>query len=120
MEFAASLPSTCKLRRRSHKVALRAALRGWVPDSILDAPKRGFRLPVHEWFRNELHGYARDVLLDPATIDRGMFHRAYVETLIEDHANAVADNSQAIWTLLMFELWHRAIVDAPRQTMLAA
>jgi asparagine synthase (glutamine-hydrolysing) len=119
MEFAASLPSSCKLRRRSHKVALRAALRGWVPDAILDVPKRGFRLPVHEWFRNELHGYARDVLLDRASIDRGMFQPTSVEALIEDHANGSADNSQAIWTLLMFELWHREIVDAPAPVAVA-
>jgi asparagine synthase (glutamine-hydrolysing) len=120
MQFAASLPSTCKLSGRSHKVAFRAALRGWVPDSILDAPKRGFRLPVHDWFRNELYGYTRDMLLDPATRGRDMFQASYVENLIESHAAGVADNSQAIWTLLMFELWQREMVDAAAPFAIAA
>ena len=113
MQFAASLPPRCKLRGRAHKVALRGALRGWVPDAILDAPKRGFRLPIHDWFRDELYGYARDVLLDPATAERGMFRPDYVEGLIEEHRAGRADNSQAIWTLLMFELWQRSVVEAP-------
>ena len=39
------------------KVALRAALRGWVPDEVLDAPKRGFRVPLAEWFRGELREF---------------------------------------------------------------
>ncbi len=120
MQFAASLPPTCKLERRAHKPALRGALRGWLPDSILDAPKRGFRLPIHDWFRNQLYGYAREVLLDEASVGRGMFEAPYVQSLIEDHAQHRADNSQAIWTLLMFELWHRLIVEAPTTPAVAA
>ncbi len=106
MEFAASLPPSDKLSGRAHKVGLKEAARGWVPDEILDAPKRGFRLPIHDWFRTDLRDYARDVLLDPAAIDRGHFNRVYVERLLAEHANRQADHSQGIWTLLMYELWH--------------
>jgi asparagine synthase (glutamine-hydrolysing) len=106
MEFAASLPPTDKLSGRSYKVGLKEAARGWVPDEILDAPKRGFRLPIHDWLRADLRDYARDVLLDPAAIERGHFNRAYVERLLGEHARSQADHSQGIWTLLMYELWH--------------
>jgi asparagine synthase (glutamine-hydrolysing) len=107
MEFAASLPPTDKLSgQSSFKVGLKAAARGWVPDEILDAPKRGFRLPIHDWLRGELRDYARDVLLDPAAIARGHFNRTYVERLLSEHAASRADHSQGIWTLLMYELWH--------------
>ena len=106
MEFAASLPATDKLSGRSYKVGLKEAARGWVPDEILDAPKRGFRLPIHEWLRGDLRDYARDVLLDPAAIERGHFNRGYVERLLAEHADSEADHSQGIWTLLMYELWH--------------
>jgi asparagine synthase (glutamine-hydrolysing) len=106
MEFAASLQPTDKLRGRSHKVALKEAVRGWVPDEILDAPKRGFRLPIHDWLRSDLRDHARDVLLDPAAIERGHFNGAYVERLLDEHSHHQADHSQGIWTLLMYELWH--------------
>ena len=88
MEFAASLPAHRQARGRSDKVGLKAAARGWVPDEILDAPKRGFRLPIHDWLRGDLRDYARDVLLDPAAIERGHFNRAYVERLLDEHAAA--------------------------------
>jgi asparagine synthase (glutamine-hydrolysing) len=109
MEFAASLPVTDKLSGRSFKVGLKEAVRGWVPDEILDAPKRGFRLPIHDWLRGDLRGYSRDVLLDPAAIQRGHFNPAYVERLLDEHARSQADHSQGIWTLLMYELWHDQI-----------
>jgi asparagine synthase (glutamine-hydrolysing) len=97
--------------RGEKKIALRRALRGWVPDVILDAPKRGFQPPLAGWFRGELRGFARDVLLDDTARARGYFDARRVELLLESHASGAADNSQGIWTLLMFELWHRQLVD---------
>ena len=120
MEFAASLPSRDKLSGRAYKVGLKDAARGWVPDAILDAPKRGFRLPIHDWFRNDLHDYARDVLLDPAAIDRGHFNRNYVERLLAEHVDRRADHSQGIWTLLMYELWQDHVSRGTEQDLKAA
>ena len=119
MEFAAALPVDLKLRGREKKVVLRHALRGVVPDEVLDGPKRGFRLPIAEWFRGELAGYARDVLLDPATLARGWFRPAYVRGLLDRHEQRLEDRSQAIWTLLALELWLRD-VDGMRRAAVSA
>lgn len=120
MEFAASLPPDDKLSGRSHKVALKEAVRGWIPDEILDAPKRGFRLPIHDWLRTDLRDYAKDVLLDPSAIERGHFDRSYVARLLDEHARRQADHSQGIWTLLMYELWHQDVrADAERGSTVA-
>jgi asparagine synthase (glutamine-hydrolysing) len=111
MEFAASLPSSLKVRGLHKKVGLRIALRGWVPDQILDAPKRGFQPPLAEWFRAELRDLSRDVLLERHARSRGYFDSAFVQRMLDEHERGAADHSQGIWTLLMFELWHRAFVD---------
>jgi asparagine synthase (glutamine-hydrolysing) len=111
MQFAASLPAELKVRGRQTKVVLRSALRGWIPDEILDAPKRGLRLPLGDWFRGALRGFARDVLLDARASGRGYFDQAYVRELLDRHADGIQDHSQGIWTLLMFELWHQEFVD---------
>jgi len=116
MELAASLPPDLKLRGGEKKVGLRQAMRGWVPDEILDAPKRGFQPPLAAWFRGDLREYARDVLLDGRATDRGYFRRERVEGLLDRHAGGIEDNSQGIWTLLMFELWQRDFVDGTPST----
>jgi asparagine synthase (glutamine-hydrolysing) len=113
MEFAASLPPELKIRGTEKKVALRGALRGWVPDQILDAPKRGFCVPLADWLRGELREYATDVLLDPRTTARGYFRESYVRDMLDRHVRRVEDRSAGIWTLLMFELWHRELADRP-------
>jgi asparagine synthase (glutamine-hydrolysing) len=111
MEFAASLRPHLKVAGREKKVGLRRALRGWVPDEVLDAPKRGFQPPLARWFRGDLRDFTREVLLDPIALDRGYFRDDGVRRLLDDHGDRRADNSQAIWTMLIFELWHREHVD---------
>lgn len=111
MEFAATLPARVKLQGGRTKAALREAVRGWVPDEVTAAPKRGFNVPVAEWLRGELAELTRDVLLDRGATDRGYFRPAYVRRLIDRHLARLDDHSQALWTLLVFELWHREFVD---------
>ena len=111
VEFAASLPADQKVRGTEKKVAFRRALRGWVPDAILDAPKRGFQPPLAEWLRGELRGYAREILLDPVARERGQLRPDRVAALLDRHAAGVEDCSQGIWTLLVHELWQREFLD---------
>jgi asparagine synthase (glutamine-hydrolysing) len=117
MELAASLPASWKARGLERKRALRAALRGWVPDEILDAPKRGFEVPIAQWLRGDLAGFARDVLLDPEAVDRGWFRVGAVRNLLDKHVSGHEDRGAQIWSLLFLELWQREVV-APRPAML--
>jgi asparagine synthase (glutamine-hydrolysing) len=120
MQLAASIPAELKLHGRQKKAVLREALRGWLPDSILDRPKQGFSVPGAAWFRDDLGGYARDVLLDRGALARGLFRGEQVRALLDRHSAGHADESPRIWALLMLELWQREFVDVPEQTTLAS
>jgi len=115
MELAASLPADVKLNGAEKKVALRSALRGWLPDEILDRPKKGFGVPIDSWLRSELSDWARSILLDPASLGRGLFRERSVVRLLDSHERGV-DHSPRIWALLCLELWFRELVDSPPTT----
>ncbi len=111
MEFAASLPGSTKLRGIEKKLVLRDALRGWIPDQILDGPKRGFGLPmVGDWFRGELRGYVTEVLTDPETGARGYFREAAVGRMLDRHLDGTEEWGEQLWALLIFEVWHREML----------
>ena len=107
MELAASLPPQLKADRGRRKRVLRSALRGWVPDAILDGPKQGFELPVSRWLRGDLSAYAREVLMDRESRSRGWCDEQQVGRLLDEHSGGSRDNGHRIWTLLMLELWYR-------------
>ncbi len=119
MQLGASIPSRYKVRGQEKKWILREALRGTLPDDLLDRPKQGFSIPLSDWLRGDLRGWAREILLDRETLDRGYFDRDAVTGILDRHAAGTDGEAKRIWALLTLELWHREIVDAPAADRLA-
>jgi asparagine synthase (glutamine-hydrolysing) len=113
MEMAARLPASVKLDGKTSKRILKDAVRPWLPDRILDRPKMGFGVPVGDWLRGPLRELPREVLLDPRSLERGIFRPDGVRALVDTHLSGARDHSHRIWVLLQLELWLRTFVDAP-------
>ncbi len=117
MEFAARLPAHFKLNLFERKRIFKRALRGILPESILNRPKMGFGVPLEHWFRNNAWiEILRDILLSRRAVERGYFVPVAVARLIDEHVAGARDWHQQLWMLLMLEMWHRTFVDsAPRE-----
>ena len=81
---------------------LRRAFANELPPTVAARGKKGFGVPLAQWFRGELRELAGDVLRD-STFFRG----DAVEQLLTEHAAGRADNGHRLWCLVMLELWHR-------------
>jgi asparagine synthase (glutamine-hydrolysing) len=117
VEFAATIPPDLKVRGSATKVLFKRAMRGLLPDEIIDRPKRGFAIPLGHWFRGGLGNFVRDLLLSDRSRSRGIFDPKYIEGLLESHDKG-RDLDLHIWTLISFELWCRTFLDqrpVPRQ-----
>jgi len=110
--YAMGLPANMKVRRGQKKWILRRALRGIVPDAILDGKKVGFGVPVDRWMRAPLVEYLRSVVLDPATLASGLFDRSAVEQAIDAHVAGRANNGELLYKLLNLALWHGSYMRA--------
>jgi asparagine synthase (glutamine-hydrolysing) len=111
MEFAATLPSGMKLLGTQKKRVLKAALRGLLPDNVLDRPKMGFSVPLARWFRDELREMAHDVLCSPRALARDYFQPKAIATLLDEHCSGRRSHAENLWALLILELWHRMFID---------
>jgi asparagine synthase (glutamine-hydrolysing) len=121
VEFAATIPPEMNLRGGTTKYILKRAMRGILPDSIIDRPKRGFAVPLGYWFRGKLGAYVRDLLLGDRSTRRGFFNGGHIENLVSRHERGENLDLQ-LWTLISFELWSRAFLDrgTRRETFAAA
>jgi asparagine synthase (glutamine-hydrolysing) len=93
----------------SGKEALRRAFARDLPPETLARDKMGFGVPLDRWFRDELRETAADLLLGGP--DRGLFNRAEIKRLLDEHTTARADHGHRLWCLCMLELWQRRYVD---------
>jgi asparagine synthase (glutamine-hydrolysing) len=118
VELALSLPASAHFSPFAGKRLLRRALRGLVPDRILDAPKRGFEVPVGDWIAGPLAGHFREVVTPASLEAAGGLAAAPVETWLRAHAARRTDHSRILWALFVLCHWHQAIrpsQQAPRR-----
>jgi len=111
VEFALSLTDRCKLRGGEGKYILKKAMEGLLPREIIYRKKKGFPVPIREWFREGLYESARSTLLSTRFLSRGIVRRDYVERILESHRAGKEDHSRRIFSLLTLEMWMRRYVD---------
>jgi asparagine synthase (glutamine-hydrolysing) len=119
VEFAATIPPEMNLRGGTTKCVLKRAMRGVLPDRIIDRPKQGFAIPLGYWFRGKLGAYVNDLLLGEPSRERGFFQRPYIESLVARHESGQNLDLQ-LWTLISFELWARSFLDGQTPRRAAA
>jgi asparagine synthase (glutamine-hydrolysing) len=111
MELAAALPLRMKLDGGTTKRIFRQAVREWLPEGTMQREKMGFRIPFGDWLRRSLRRLPGDVLLDPRSLERGLFREERVRQIVTDHLDGTHDHAYRIWTLLQLELWFRTYID---------
>ncbi len=108
VEFAWSLPHHFKVRDGESKWLLRQLLYRHVPRALVDRPKQGFGVPIHEWLRGPLRGWAEDLLSAAALEREGPFRAEPIRELWSQHLSGRADWQHRLWPVLMYQEWDRA------------
>ncbi len=62
VELAMSIPQSIKTKDGISKYILKKAVRGVIPDELIDRPKQGFGVPVYEWLYDKLGPRMREEL----------------------------------------------------------
>jgi asparagine synthase (glutamine-hydrolysing) len=103
-QFALSLPLHFKIRHGQGKRLLRRVLYRHVPRELIERPKQGFGLPIHDWLRGPLRAWAEDLLAEPRLRDSG-FKPAPVRRAWADHLGGRANRQYHLWAVLMYQAW---------------
>ena len=105
-----SIPGTLKLSGFTTKAIFRTAMRGILPDVILNRGKQGYSLPIKNWLRVELREFMSDTL-ESSSIIRELFDIEYIRQLMAEHQAHRANHNHILWALLNFAMWHRMFIE---------
>jgi len=111
VEFAVNIPAKFQLQGMSGKHILKKAVEDLLPHSIIYRPKLGFPTPWSGWLAGPQLDSVESMLLEPRSIDRGLFKREAVARLFHEHRIRHRDNYDRIWRLLNLEWWHRVCLE---------
>src|SRR5262249_18701226 len=107
VEFALRLPWRTKISLGKTKRVLKRALKGLVPDEILQRPKKGFGIPVARWIRGPLRPLFEDLFSESSLTQSGILEPTAARALLSRHLSGEADLRKPLWTLAMLLLWQR-------------
>jgi asparagine synthase (glutamine-hydrolysing) len=102
MELIAQIPSGLKLNNGRGKYIFKKSLEPVLPREILTRAKKGFSVPVAEWFRGELKDLTQDAIFQR---EDGVLNSAFLTQCWKQHQRGQRDWSALLWTVLMFKTW---------------
>ncbi|EEK61748.1 MULTISPECIES: asparagine synthase (glutamine-hydrolyzing) [Bacillus cereus group] len=115
-DVASKIPTELKIANRTTKAILREAVRGIVPDHVLDRKKLGFPVPIRHWLKDEMYDWALNIIKESKT--EHLIDKKYVLNLLEAHRTDKGDHSRKIWTVLTFMVWHQIYIEHTYDTNL--
>ena len=107
VEFAARLPVSLKIRHGQTKYLLKKVMEPYLPHDVIYRPKKGFPVPVSDWFKHGLYEMATELLLSSKSHVSGFIDLVYLRSLMDQHKAGKHDFSNELWGLLVLEWWFR-------------
>lgn len=107
VEFAWTLPPDRLLRNGQGKRILREVLYRHVPREMVERPKTGFGVPIGDWLRGPLRGWAEELLSERRLRVDGLIDATRARRCWEEHCSGHRNWQHPLWTLLMFQAWRQ-------------
>lgn len=111
IDLSFQIPPALKLSRGVEKIIMKKAFAGRLPQSVIDRPKVGMRVPVYHWMQKEMKSYARSVLSPKRLRGDGIFNERRVKQLLDYNTEEGPGRyGLRLWMLTTFQIWKEIVL----------
>lgn len=105
IEFMAHVHKDVKMQGYERKSVLRCTIGRTLPRSILRSPKKGFVVPLREWFKDKSLTASLPNYLAQTPLD---MNRGLINEIVAKNASGEVDYGNFIWMLFLLGKWFQA------------
>ncbi len=105
VEAAISVNPKFHYNKMSGKTLLKDCFADLLTPEVLLGNKRGFGIPMAEWFRGQWLDLLNDYLNSTNSFCKKYFNKNYITELINEHVQNRDDHSKRLYLLLVLEIW---------------
>ncbi|MFM2360022.1 MAG: hypothetical protein RLY16_2015, partial [Bacteroidota bacterium] len=110
LEYAPGLNDQFKINGKTTKHLLRELAKQYLPETLINQPKRGFEIPLKKWVEGELNEMITDYLLNPNALHRQFVQPQFIQGLIGQTLPIPAEKrAKMLWTLFSLECWYQKV-----------
>lgn len=110
VEYALDVPGKIKAANSTRKRLLRDIAKDYLPEELINAPKRGFTSPVQRWSSDSFGDFAYEILNDERAFNRGIYDARAYKALVGNR-KSYTKNFHKIYLLLVLEIFFRVHCD---------
>jgi asparagine synthase (glutamine-hydrolysing) len=103
--FASRIPTRLKLNGHDSKIALRRAMEPFLGNNVTQRRKRGFEVPLDDWFRGPLADRFRDTVLQPDARINEWLDPDAIRNTWQRFQHHRGNLGARLWALMMLENW---------------
>ncbi|TMO99293.1 asparagine synthase (glutamine-hydrolyzing) [Pseudoalteromonas sp. S3260] len=108
VEAAWRMPFSMKQKGNIGKWPLKQVLYQYLPREMMERPKMGFGVPIHDWLRSELKEWTQDLLSFERLKNQGLYNPVLVQDTLTKHLETQENNAAKLWDILMVQAWFDA------------
>lgn len=105
IELAWRMPLEYKIRNGEGKWLIKQVLFRHVPQALIERPKMGFGIPLHDWLRGPLRDWAESLLDVSLLKQQGYFRPEPIRAMWNEHLSGKYNHQHQLWNILMFQAW---------------
>jgi asparagine synthase (glutamine-hydrolysing) len=105
VDFAARLPESMKMNRFRLKYVLKCLMKNKLPKPVLNRPKIGLDIPIHEWFRGPLRELLMETLSRQNIMQTELFDWQAISGLLDAHLTRKKNLGYHLWGLMTLMIW---------------
>lgn len=106
MEFMPSLPDHFLVNGRETKFLLRKLAKKYLPNEIVNRPKRGFEIPLQDWIDGRIKDITHDYLSRSNAYTRTILKPEFVDRLLRNKVDMPQQQrARILFALLSVECW---------------
>lgn len=110
LEYVPGLPDNYKIRGVQTKYLLRKLAEKYLPELLINQPKRGFEPPLKEWVNNQLRPVIGDYLMSSDAYYTSFISKKFIEGLFDDKIKVPAEKRiKMLWLAFTLELWYQKV-----------
>jgi asparagine synthase (glutamine-hydrolysing) len=108
LEYAPAMNDSFKIKGSTTKYLLRTLAKKYLPDELINQPKRGFEIPLKTWVENDLKEIVFDFVGSKSSLSQQFIDKGFIDSLLNRTAN-IPDEKRAkiLWTLMSMEIWYK-------------
>ena len=108
LEYAPAMNDSFKIKGSTTKYLLRTLAKKYLPEELINQPKRGFEIPLKNWVENDLKEIVFDFVCSKSSLSQQFIDKRFIDSLLNGSAK-IPDEKRAkiLWTLMSMEIWYK-------------